>query len=245
MRQNWRHLLFLHWAIPVAELRELVPEELEIDTFGGQAYVGLVPFTMNGVRPSWAPAIPTLSSFHEINVRTYVLKNGADPGVWFFSLDAANSIAVRLARSIWRLPYYYARMSLEHSPPMANFAGDIRYRTDRIWPEPTPAYCAARYEPTGSIAPAEMGTLEFFLVERYLLYSRDEQGALYRGQVHHQPYPLQSARIHLLDENLVHAAGIQRPDVRPLVHYSGGVNVEIFPLRRIDTCDRESNRNGN
>ena len=114
MRQNWRDLLFVHWPVPPESLRPLIPEPLELDLFEGTAYVGLIPFTMTGVRPIGLPAVAGLSSFHETNVRTYVHVNGRDPGVWFFNLEAANSIAVRLARRLFHLPYHYARMFLEH-----------------------------------------------------------------------------------------------------------------------------------
>ncbi len=119
MRQNWRELLFLHWAFASELIRPLIPPALELDLFEGMAYVGLVSFTMTGVRPTGLPAIAGLSSFHETNVRTYVHIYGRDPGVWFFSLDAANTIAVRLARGLFHLPYHRARMFLEreHTGP--------------------------------------------------------------------------------------------------------------------------------
>src|SRR5579872_120144 len=115
MFQSWRRLLFLHWEVPVEALRPLVPPQLAIDTYDGRAYVGLVPFTMMGVRPVWTPAFKPLSDFHEVNVRTYVHLDGADPGVWFLSLDAANALAVRIARSAWKLPYHFAEMDLSVS----------------------------------------------------------------------------------------------------------------------------------
>ena len=99
MRQDWHHLLFLHWEIPPQELQPLVPPELTIDTFDGIAYVGLIPFTLIGVRPVGVPPLPRVSSFHEVNVRTYVHSGGRDPGVWFFSLDASSAIAVAAARA--------------------------------------------------------------------------------------------------------------------------------------------------
>ena len=111
MRQNWRHLLFLHWVVSPERLRPLVPAGLDLDLFEGRAYVGLVPFTMTDVRPLWAPAVAGLSNFHETNARTYVHRAGRDPGVWFFSLDAANPVAVALARAFFHLPYHHARIA--------------------------------------------------------------------------------------------------------------------------------------
>jgi uncharacterized protein len=244
MRQDWHHLLFLHWQVPAAQLRPLVPAELEIDTFDGAAYVGLVPFTMTGVRPVFTPSIPPLSDFHEINVRTYVHLRGADPGVWFFSLDAANAIAVRLARALYKLPYFCAKMALHLDPPgglgpESGLAGEARqeagpwidYETDRLWPDPLPASCRVRYRSTGAPSAAAVGSLEHFLVERYILYAHDRR-RLYRGRVHHQRYPLQPAACEGLTESLTMAAGIRHGDEAPLAHYARTVNVQIYPLER-------------
>lgn len=224
MRQRWAELLFLHWVVPPESLRPLVPRALELDAFDGQAYVGLVPFTMTGVRPWWAPPPPLLSSFHEVNVRTYVHSGGRDPGVWFFSLDAARTLAVLIARALWKLPYHLARMNLTREPKR------VHYSSARLWPGPAPAGCSLSYEPTGMAASASPGTLEHFLVERYILYATS-RGRLYQGRVHHSPYPLQAARVDGLEETLLAAAGIARPDVPPLAHYAREVRVEVFPLR--------------
>jgi uncharacterized protein YqjF (DUF2071 family) len=204
----------------------MVPDGLELDRFEGRCYVGLVPFTMTGVRPAWAPPVPGLSSFHETNVRTYVHRDGRDPGVWFFSLDAASAIAVAIARAAFHLPYYHARMRLD----VEN--GAISYASKRLRAGPRPARCDVLCTPTGTAAPALAGTLEHFLAERYLLYAA-HRGRLYRGQVHHAPYPLQAAGISRLDETLLAAAGIERPDVAPLAHFARGVRVEVFPLERV------------
>ncbi|HLV81815.1 MAG TPA: DUF2071 domain-containing protein [Chthonomonadaceae bacterium] len=234
MYQRWAHLLFLHWAIPPETLQSLIPPGLDLDTFEGQAYVGLVPFTMMGVRPVGVPALPGLSAFHETNVRTYVHRMGRDPGVWFFSLDAANALAVRVARALWKLPYHFARMALEFSPKTGSIAPEIRYQSERLWPGPHPAACALSYTPTGTPAPAQAGTLEHFLIERYILYST-AHGRLYQGRVHHAPYPVQSATVHALDESLLAAAGIARPNPAPLVHYASEVRVRIYPLHALAT----------
>jgi uncharacterized protein len=165
MRQNWRKLLFLHWRADPAAIQATLPPGLTVDTFDGAAYLGLVPFTMRDVRPVWSPSIPGLSHFHETNVRTYVHRDGKDPGVWFYSLDAANPIAVVLARSLWKLPYHFARMELR------NGEGVIEYRSGRRWPKPLPGDCEIHYRVTGTPRASEPGTLEFFLAERYLLYA--------------------------------------------------------------------------
>ena len=167
MRQNWRELLFLHWAFAPELIRPLIPRELELDLFEGKAYVGLVPFTMTGVRPTGLPAIAGLSSFHETNVRTYVHIDGRDPGVWFFSLDAANTIAVRLARGLFHLPYHRARMFLERERPgPSDQPSPILYAGVRCWPAPLPASYLIRGQVSGPVRPAVPGTLEHFLAER-------------------------------------------------------------------------------
>ena len=237
MRQQWRDLLFLHWAVPAEQLRALLPASLSLDTFAGQAYVGLVPFTMRNVRPTWTPPFPPLSNFHEINVRTYVHYNGL-PGVWFFSLDAANATAVRIARAWFKLPYYYARMRLARQEedaagqPGNTHCARIDYASERLWPDPTPASADVQWTPRGAVSHALPGTLDHFLIERYVLYSYKD-GQLYSGQVHHPAYPVQTATLHALNENLVAQAGITRPDAPPLIHYARGVDVKIYPLRRV------------
>lgn len=233
MFQSWSHLLFLHWAVDPAALRPLIPSSLSIDCFDGRAYVGLVPFLMTDVRPRGLPAVRWLSDFQEVNVRTYVHHNGADPGVWFCSLDASNSIAVLIARMWYALAYHRAAMTVE--PPQAWAASPISridYDSRRRWPGPRPAECSFRYEPIGSAAPAAVGTLEHFLVERYLLYCQRGR-RLYQGQVHHPPYQIQPARVDHWSESMLAAAGVTRPDTPPLIHYASRVDVQIHGLRSV------------
>ncbi len=233
MHQRWRELMFLHWAVPPSLIRPHVPQALDLDLFEGRAYVGLVLFTMTGVRPVGLPPAPGLSSFHETNVRTYVHFKGRDPGVWFFSLDAASAIAVRLARRFFHLPYHPARMFLERDE-LAGATGlpPLLFAGVRRWPPPLPASYLIRGAVTGSVQPARPGSLEHFLAERYLLYTW-RRDCLYQGQIHHAPYPLQPATVLSLDENLLAAAGLDRPGEAPLAHFAAGVNVEIFSLRRL------------
>lgn len=227
MYQRWRSLLFLHWEVDPDLVRRQLPPGLDLDTFDGRAYVGLVPFSMQAVRPAYLPALPWLSFFPETNVRTYVHVAGRDPGVWFFSLEAANPVAVMLARRWFHLPYHRARMTLAPQPD-----GSVHYTSRRLWPGPMPAVSIVRGRPIGPVFAAKPGTLEHFLLERYLLYSR-RGGRLYRGQVHHVPYPAQPAEALAVDESLLAAAGIPRPAGVPLAHFSAGVDVEVFPLRLV------------
>jgi len=227
--QSWLDLTFLHWRIPVAALRPLIPAALAIDTYEGDAFIGVVPFTMTGVRPLWAPPVPGISNFHETNVRTYVHLEGRDPGVWFFSLEAASRIAVTIARTFWHLPYHHARMTLDKGPE-----GEIRYTSSRRSPPP-PAVCNVTCRPVSAPSPAVAGTLEHFLAERYVLYADAGDGALRRGRVHHAAYPLQTAEVSAWEESLLAAAGIARPPGEPLAHYAAGVDVEIFALEHVAT----------
>ncbi len=234
----WSHLLLVHWRVPADALRRFVPPQLTIDTFDGDAWVGLVPFTLTGVRPWWSPAVPGVSAFHETNVRTYVHCDGRDPGVWFFSLDAASSLAVRLARWGWKLPYYRARMALTRR------GNRIEYSSTRLWPgDPGPATnisaeigdlidSSAAGLPDGQAPP---GTLEHFLCERYILYSAKECGRVYQGYVHHTPYPLRECRVTHLEESLVRAAGIAAEGDPVHSIFADRVSVEIFPLRPLST----------
>jgi uncharacterized protein YqjF (DUF2071 family) len=228
MFQRWDHLLFLHWEVPAEALGRLLPPGLELDLFRGRAFVGLVPFTMQGVRPAGWPSVRGLSNFHETNVRTYVQARGREPGVWFFSLDAANAVGAALGRSWFGLPYFFARMGLvvEERP------GGLRlsYWSRRIYPSPRPATTRIEAEVRSPVEPTAVGTLEYFLAERYLLYSLARGGELRQGRVHHAPYPLQIAEVRTLEESMLAASKIDRPAAPALAHYARGVSVEVFGL---------------
>ena len=230
--QRWRTLLFVHWEVDAAVLRPLVPAGLTLDTFEGRAFVGLVPFTMEGIRLAWAPPVPGTRRFHETNIRTYVHAGGEDPGVWFFSLDAASSLAVRVARAFFHLPYFRARMELDVQ------SARISYRSARLWPAPVPATLDLDATIGEALPRAAPGTLEHFLAERYVLYA-EGNGRLHRGRVHHAPYPLHAARVDRMEQSLLDAAGLRglgagdtaaRALLPCSVLYSPGVDVDIFPI---------------
>lgn len=229
LHQNWHHLMFLHWDVPAAELQKLIPPELTIDTYEGKAYVGLVPFTMTGVRPVMTPPLPWVSSFHEVNVRTYVHFAGRAPGVWFFSLDASSAIAVAAARAAYKLPYFHSQIEFTATNEAIPKVDFLSQRDDSQGAKP--ANARLRYQPMdGVVSSASPGTIEHFLLERYVLYTQDADHRVHRARVHHQPYPVQRAEILELDETLIWAAGIKRSEAIPLRHYAREVNVKVYPL---------------
>jgi uncharacterized protein len=222
MKQKWHDLLFAHWAVPVDALRPLIPRALEIDTFGGQAWLGVVPFRMSGVRMRGTPAIPGFSRFPELNVRTYVVRDGK-PGVWFFSLDAANAVAVRGARRLFHLPYFLAAMSC------AEDAGWIRYESHRKDRRGSPASLRARYRATGDVFHAQAGSIEYFLAERYCLYTADEKERIIRCEIHHPPWPLELAEATLQENTMAAAAEIMIAGLKPeLLHFSRHQEVVVW-----------------
>ncbi len=236
MRQQWHDLLFMHWPVASDSVQKLLPPGLIVNKFQGNAYVGLVPFRMTGVSPALLAPVWGLSDLLECNVRTYVRRvDGTAPGVWFFSLDAAGIVAVAVARAAFALPYFYAKMhqaDLREHDPGGRWRRQVSYTTTRMHPGARGGYCRAVYElPGGAVAPAVPGSLDEFLIERYLLYAR-RADKLYCGRVHHAPYQIEPVELMHLQETLIAAAGIARPDTRPpLVHYSRRVVVEVSPLK--------------
>ncbi|MFN0074718.1 MAG: YqjF family protein [Chloroflexota bacterium] len=218
-RQSWRRLLFAHWAVDVDVLRKVVPPSLEIDTYDSRAYIGIVPFEMRAIRGARTPAALGLS-FLETNLRTYVHVDGRDPGVYFFSLDASSRIAVAVARRQAGLPYHLARMALLQQGESINATLE---RATTPYPK-----LFMRYQVGVLQGPTAPGTLEHFLLERYLLHV-ERAGVLWTMQVHHQPYPVQRAAVLEVREDLCAAVGLPALTGPPLVtHYASGVDVEIF-----------------
>ena len=219
MAQTWTDLLFAHWEVEVAALREHLPAELEVDTHGGIAYLGITPFGVENLRLRGMPALPGVSSFLELNCRTYVSHGGEKPGIWFFSLDASSRLAVEAARRLYKLPYFQARIT----PPPRSTCARVGAERPHTW--------EARYEAEGPVQPAEPGTLEHFLTERYCLYATDEAGVLYRAEIHHPPWPLQGATAEV-ETNTMPPDGLE-VDGEPLVHFSGRQDVLIWPLEPV------------
>ena len=187
MAQVWHDLLFAHWPIPAAQMAALLPPGVTLDIWEGEAWVAVVPFRMSGVRPRLFPSVPGLSAFPELNVRTYV-RVGDKPGVWFFSLDAANSIAVAVARALFHLPYFRAEMGCEAE------GESIRYASKRTHSGAPPAELRGSYSPIGPVYRSAPGTLEAWLTERYCLYSADGRGASIGAKFTTRPGPCKRPR---------------------------------------------------
>ena len=224
MTQSWHDLLFAHWPVDANALRPHVPKGFEIDTFDGQAWIGIIPFHMTNVAPRGVPALPWVSAFPELNVRTYVRVNGR-PGIWFFSLDAANPVAVGIARTLVHLPYFTASMTVEEKE------GWIEYRSQRSSSKGAPAEFAARYRPTAAVSPPVDGTLEHFLTERYCLFTVDDAFHPYSLDIHHPRWPLQAAEAHIQVNTMAAAVGLRLPSMAPLLHYAKRQDMVAWPLR--------------
>lgn len=244
MFMRWEMLAFLHWPIEPDILRPMIPAGLELDTFDGHAWIGVVPFLMRDTRPRYLPAMPGLSTFPELNVRTYVTTPHANrdddvdddehrkPGVWFFSLDAANRIAVETARRTFFLPYVYASMSCDRRRD-----GSVRFTSTRRDSRAPEATFEAVYHPGDALPAATRGSLEFFLTERYCLYAQHaRQGHILRGDIHHRPWPLQRCEIELVSNEVAHAASIDIGDslTPPVVHYADTLDVVAWTEVRND-----------
>ena len=224
-RQSWYDLLFAHWPVPAADLRHLVPESLNIQEFGGTSWVGVVPFRMAGVMRRPFPDLPWVSAFPELNLRLYVERDGK-PGVWFLSLDATNPLAVWAARRFFYLPYRRARIAF------TNGTEGFRFLAHRVGAGSDMKF-EATYRPISEPAVALPGSLEAFLVERYCLYARSPDGRMFRGEVHHVPWPLQKAEGNVLAEELLKPHGLSTSGELPLLHYSRGVDVVLWPLEKL------------
>ncbi|MBU6181168.1 MAG: DUF2071 domain-containing protein [Verrucomicrobia bacterium] len=229
MRQTWSELLFLHWTADPDVWRKTLPDGLHLDTFDGAAWVGVVPFRMERIRPWCLPPVPWLSWFLELNVRTYVHDDEGNPGVWFHSLDTNRWPAYKIARSSFKLPYFHAAMRTARGAD-----GWIDYQCRRRGETVTAGF---RYRPDDSTAPriAIPGSHEFFLLERYLLFSHNaKDGRLFSGRVHHSPYHYRGVAVEEWSSLPARWDGLPVLEGPP-VHACGAeaVDVEVFALREL------------
>ncbi|HKE30277.1 MAG TPA: DUF2071 domain-containing protein, partial [Candidatus Angelobacter sp.] len=225
MHQSWGKLLFIHWPIEERLLRPLIPPALKIDTFDGQAWIAEVPFTMWDIRafPPHIPAVPGLRAMHELNVRTYVRFDGV-PGVWFFSLDCNNAAAVLGARTLYYLPYYNAEIELEQQESLINYSS--------IRSDSPAAQFQASWEIGNLLPPSEPSSLEYFLTERYCLYSEHGDN-LYRSRIHHSRWPLRKASLRSWSSQMTTPLSLPRPNADPVLHYAEELSVEIWSLQKV------------
>jgi uncharacterized protein YqjF (DUF2071 family) len=221
MGQTWDDLLFAHWRVPLETVREHVPHELEVELHDGSAWLGITPFRVTGVRARGMLPLPGVSSFLELNVRTYVRAADEKPGIWFFSLDASSRAAVEVARRAYKLPYFHARISAERRGQW------IDYECARV--EERGRVFSGRYRPEGDVFHAEPGSLEWFLAERYCLYTTDARGVLQRAEIHHELWPLQAAEAEV---ELTTISPIEL-DGAPLCHFSRRQDVVLWPLEPV------------
>jgi uncharacterized protein len=224
--QTWDDLLFAHWRVPEEALRKLVPAQLPLDTFDGSAWIGVTPFKVSGVRLRGTLPVPFLSTYLELNTRTYVTLDGK-PGVYFFSLDAESPLVVEGARRTYRLPYYRARMSARRRGDWIDFASARREGAAR------PHVLEASYRPSGGVFEAKRGTLDYFLAERYCLYTLDEREDVCRADIHHPPWPLQSAEA-VVSLNTMGPDGIELSEEPDVLHFSARQDVVVWSLDRVE-----------
>jgi uncharacterized protein YqjF (DUF2071 family) len=228
LTQRWNDLLFAHWPVPAEEIARLLPEGLEPDRFDGWAWVGVVPFWMDGVKTravgdvAWGT--PGATSFPELNVRTYVRSKATGlAGVFFFSLDAASPLAVVGARLFFSLPYFFAAMR------RATTGQGIEYASRRLLTR-TPARFEASYRGVGPVMEASRpGSIEHFLTERYALFTL-RGGRFAVGHIHHLPWPLQAAEAEIRVNSVAAAHGIRLPGSAPVLHYARSLEVFLWGL---------------
>jgi uncharacterized protein YqjF (DUF2071 family) len=223
MGQTWVDLLFAHWPVPEEALRRVVPEQLPIDTYDGVAWLGVTPFCVRGLRLRGTAPAPVLSSFPELNVRTYVRVEGK-PGIYFLSLDADSHAAVAVARRSYRLPYFHSRIDADHDEEA------IGYDLLRTSDDGPPAYFKARYGPAGEELPVRDGSLERWLTERYCLYTFDEAGRILRGDIHHPPWSLRPGWAEIETNTMAMPFGIEL-EGEPLLHFSPRQDVAIWSIQ--------------
>ncbi len=211
MHQTWRRLTFFHWPYAPETVRPLLPAGLQLDTFAGEAWVGLVPFEIYN--------LTGLPHFPETNVRTYVIGPDGGRGVWFFSLDAGRLVAVIGARTGYRLAYYWASMRVR-----AEDSG-IHYLRRRRWPH-RPATTDILLQPGAPYTGGELTERDHFFTARYCLYTV-MRGRMARAQIEHAPWPLAHATVLKLNQTLIEASGLPSPQGAPVVHYSTTIDVKI------------------
>lgn len=230
MTQTWRDLLFAHWPVNAAQLRSHIPSDFTLDLFDGVAWLGIVPFHMTNVAPRGIPALPWVSEFPELNVRTYV-RVADEPGIYFLSLDAGSALAVHAARTMLNLPYFTASMSVSKSNGVVKYSSERdAFRGD--------ARLQATYGPLGASFTAARGSIEYFLTERYCFYNLNHYGQPYRLDIHHPPWPLRPAHAQFSVNSMAAVHGVTLPDEPPRLHFVDRLDmVAWMPLSLVRRTD--------
>ena len=227
---RWRELLFAHWVVDASVVRPLIPAGLQLDLFEDRCYVGAVPFLMERVTPRLVPPLPGLHAFPELNLRTYVTLGGK-PGVWFFSLDAGQKLAVRVARRFFHLPYFDARFEI------AMAGSQVNYSSVRTHRRAAAAVFSATYQAAGPVYRSAAGSLDAWLTERYCLYSADTRRRIYCGEIDHQPWPLQKASASIHRNTLGNSLGIALHHPPAALHFAKLLDVRAWNVTRILPTD--------
>ena len=227
LRQRWNDMLFANWPVAASLIAPLIPEGLQVDTFQGSAWLGVMPFWMEQIKLHGLPSIPGARSFPQLSLRTYVRDpQTGTPGLCFLSLEASNPLAALVGRAFYRLPYHWAEMHLEQRSER-EFAFYSRRRFAQ-----RPVVFNARYRglgPSARLADRRAGSIEYFLMERYCLYSSNRDGHAIRANLHHESWPLEEAEAEIAQNDLAAAFGIQLPDVEPVLHYARRLAVYVWP----------------
>lgn len=223
MKQTWRDLLFLHWPVEPSLLKSLLPNELDVDTFDGEAWIGIVPFEMSGIRFRCLPFVPFASNLRELNVRTYV-KYGNQRGVFFFSLDASHDLGVWIARSFFHLPYYRAKQT------MFQQNGEFHFSSVRTHRGATQSHFQIKYEPVSEPYESKRGDLDFWLSERECLFIV-HNGKVFQGDIKHERWPLQKATFTILEDTL--SDGYFYKKEKAIAHFSKSVTTHLWPFKQV------------
>ncbi|MGG1661069.1 YqjF family protein [Brevibacillus sp. NRS-1366] len=224
MTQTWEHLLFIHWAVSPEALRGLIPNELEIDTYDGKAWIGILPFLLSGVRIRRMPTVPYTSAFPEINVRTYV-KTKQKSGIYFLSLDASNPLITSIAKRWYRLPYFLADMQF------ATTMNRIEFESRRLRGNGQSVVFSGSYEPIGLPIHVKKGTLEHWLTERYTLFCQcGRSNQIFYADVYHEPWVLQQTKAQIRENTMTQRLSIPLGEQPDLSFYARGVQSYVWPI---------------
>jgi len=227
LTQRWNDLLFAHWPVPASSLAALLPDWLELDTYSGSAWLGVVPFWLDRIKIRGVPPVPGVRSFPDLNLRTYVRdRYTGTPGIYCFSLDASNLVAIAVARLFYHLPYYWAEMWLEQRSER-----EFAFYSRRLFAGRQVIF-QARYRglgPTHKTAELRNGTFESFITERTCLFSSNRAGQPIRANLHYVPWPLEEAEAEIERNDLLSTVGVELPHLEPVLHYSRRLAVYIWP----------------